>query len=90
MDYKEYQHLLFERREDGVLLVTINRPERLNTANARLHWELGHVWKDVDDDPEAHVVLITGAGRAFSAGGSISTSRWSRRLTDPRWVAGWR
>ena len=72
MDYKEYQHLLFERREDGVLLVTINRPERLNAANARLHWELSHVWKDVDDDPEAHVVLITGAGRAFSAGGENS------------------
>ncbi len=54
------------------MLVTINRPERLNAANARLHWELGHVWKDVDDDPEAHVVLITGAGRAFSAGGENS------------------
>jgi enoyl-CoA hydratase len=69
---KEYQHLLFERREDGDLLVTINRPDRLNAANARLHWELSRVWKDVDDDPEAHVVLITGAGRAFSAGGENS------------------
>lgn len=69
MDYKEYQHLLFERQEDGVLLITINRPDRLNAANARLHWELSRVWKDVDDDPEARVVVITGAGKGFSVGG---------------------
>src|SRR5271155_1972819 len=69
MKYSEYQHLLFEHKEDGVLLVTINRPEVLNATNRRLHWELTQVWKDIDEDPEARVILITGAGRAFSAGG---------------------
>jgi enoyl-CoA hydratase len=71
MKYSEYQHLLFEHKEDGVLLVTINRPEVLNATNRRLHWELTQVWKDVDDDPKADVILITGAGRAFSAGGDM-------------------
>jgi enoyl-CoA hydratase len=71
MDYGEYQHLLFERHEPGILLITINRPEVLNATNKRLHWELSRVWLDVADDPETNVVIITGAGRAFSAGGDL-------------------
>lgn len=71
MDYANYQHLLFERDSDGILLITINRPEVLNATNERLHWELGHVWLDVDADPDTRVVVITGKGRAFSAGGDL-------------------
>ena len=71
MDYSEYQHLLFERKDDGILLVTINRPEVLNATNNRLHWELSHVWLDIAGDPETRVVVVTGAGRAFSAGGDL-------------------
>src|SRR5580704_2838144 len=69
MKYDEYQHLLFERHPDGILLITLNRPDRLNATNERLHWELSRVWKDVDDDDETNVVIITGKGRAFSVGG---------------------
>ena len=71
MKYEEYQHLLFERRDDGILLITINRPDVLNATNNRLHWELSRVWKDIDDDAETNVVVVTGAGRAFSAGGDL-------------------
>ncbi len=71
MKYSEYQHLLFERKEDGILLITINRPEVLNATNNRLHWELSRVWLDIADDPETRVVVVTGAGRAFSAGGDL-------------------
>ena len=71
MKYEEYQHLLFERRDDGILLITINRPDVLNATNNRLHWELSRVWKDIDEDAETRVVVITGAGRAFSAGGDL-------------------
>ncbi|MBI1987146.1 MAG: enoyl-CoA hydratase/isomerase family protein [Nitrospinae bacterium] len=70
-DYSQYQHLLFERKENGILLITINRPQALNATNARLHWELSRVWLDIADDPETRVVVITGAGRAFSAGGDL-------------------
>jgi enoyl-CoA hydratase len=66
-----YEHLTFERRDHGVLLITIDRPERLNAANSRLHWELGQVWRDVATDPEIRVAVVTGAGRAFSAGGDL-------------------
>jgi len=72
MDYAEYQHLTFDRRPSGVVLVTINRPEVMNATNARLHWELTQVWLTIDADPAARVALVTGAGRAFSAGGDMS------------------
>jgi len=54
------------------VLITINRPEVMNATNARLHWELTQVWRTIDADPAARVALVTGAGRAFSAGGDIS------------------
>ena len=71
MDYREYQHLMFERRGDGILLITINRPDVLNATNNRLHWELSHVWLDIAEDADTNVVVVTGAGRAFSAGGDL-------------------
>ena len=71
VDYREYQHLRFERKGDGILLITINRPDVLNATNNRLHWELSHVWLDIAEDPDTNVVVVTGAGRAFSAGGDL-------------------
>ncbi|MCH9045958.1 MAG: enoyl-CoA hydratase/isomerase family protein [SAR324 cluster bacterium] len=71
MDYEQYEHILFERKEHGILLITLNRPEKLNATNERLHWELTRVWLDVGDDPQTRVAVITGAGRAFSAGGDL-------------------
>ncbi len=72
MNYADYQHLTFDRQPGGVLLITINRPEVMNATNARLHWELTQVWLTVDADPATRVALITGAGRAFSAGGDLA------------------
>ena len=69
MDYRDYQHLAFERRPNGVVLITINRPEVLNATNDRLHWELTQIWLTLDADDSARVAVVTGAGRAFSAGG---------------------
>ncbi len=71
MDYADFQHLKFDRRDDGVIVIVIDRPSRLNATNERLHWELGQVWRTVEDDPAARVALVTGAGDAFSAGGDL-------------------
>lgn len=70
--YEDYKHLLFERKDHGVLLVTINRPDRMNASNAVLHEEFADVWLTVKQDPSVRVVVITGAGRAFSVGGDLS------------------
>jgi enoyl-CoA hydratase len=85
MDYRDYQHLTFERREPGVVLITINRPEVLNATNDRLHWELTQVWLTFDADESARVAVITGAGRAFSAGGDLEMVDANAR--DPRRLA---
>jgi enoyl-CoA hydratase len=71
VDYIEFQHILFERREHGVLWLTLNRPEVLNAADRRLHTELVEVWQTIDRDPWVRVAVVTGAGRAFSAGGDL-------------------
>src|SRR3989441_7618629 len=85
IDYKEYQHLLFERRPNGVLLITLNRPEVLNATNDRLHWELTQMWLTIDRDKDTRVAVVTGAGRAFSAGGDMEMVE--RNATDPRRLA---
>jgi enoyl-CoA hydratase len=71
MELDAYQHLRFERHEPGVLLITIDRPDRMNATNERLHTELAGVWRDIDTDAETRVAVVTGAGRAFSAGGDL-------------------
>src|SRR5204863_9135770 len=71
MGYDGYEDLLFERRDDGVVLITINRPDRMNATDARLHSELSRVWRDVAADDATKVAVVTGAGRAFSAGGDL-------------------
>jgi enoyl-CoA hydratase len=70
--YSDFEHLLFERPRAGVLLVTLNRPEVLNAANVAMHREMSDIWSVIDDDDEVAVTVVTGAGRAFSAGGDLS------------------
>ena len=73
MTYEDFRHILFERRADGVLLATLNRPEVMNATNARLHWELTQLWDVVKHNNATKVVVVTGAGdRAFSAGGDLA------------------
>lgn len=69
--YSQFEHLRFERPSDGVLLITIDRPEQMNATNERLHGELGEIWPVISADPGTRVAVITGAGKAFSAGGDL-------------------
>jgi enoyl-CoA hydratase/carnithine racemase len=65
-----YEHILVDI-EDGVGIVTLNRPEKLNAMNRRLGAELQDAVKQLDDDDAVGCIVLTGAGRAFSAGGDI-------------------
>lgn len=75
MTYTGYQHLRFDRRDHGVLLIRIDRPDRAGAIDRTLHDELGRVWRDVDDDPDTRIAVITGTGTVFSAGGDLATLR---------------
>lgn len=79
--YQKYQHLMCEHVEDRVLKITLNRPERLNATNEVLHQELVKIWLDVEEDDDVSVVILTGAGRAFSAGGDLDML--DRNINDP-------
>jgi enoyl-CoA hydratase len=70
--YDDFAHLAVTRPEPGVVLITIDRPEVLNAADERLHREFSEIWAVVDADESAAVSVITGAGRAFSAGGDLA------------------
>jgi enoyl-CoA hydratase len=57
---------------DGPLrIITLNRPDSLNSVNDDLHHGLAKLWQRMSDDPSARAAVITGAGRAFSAGGDF-------------------
>ena len=67
-----YQHLpmKFERHDDGVLEMIFDGPN-LNAVDEAVHAALPYVWNTIDADPETRVVIVRGAGKAFSAGGSF-------------------
>jgi len=58
-------------RDGPVRTVTINRPAALNAVNKALHRALAEVWRQLAMDQEAKVVILTGAGRTFCAGGDL-------------------
>ena len=65
-----FQALTLDRR-DGVATITLNRPEAFNALNLTLGRELFHAALEVDEDPAVRCVVITGAGKAFCAGGDV-------------------
>jgi len=75
LDPLRYEAIAIDKRPDGVALATLNRPERLNAVNGTLHNELTRVTRDADADPDVKVLVITGAGRAFCAGGDFSPQK---------------
>lgn len=64
----EPRHVRYEC-SDHVVTLTFDRPDRLNALTARTLAELGETLRSIADDPQVRVVVLTGAGRAFSAGG---------------------
>jgi enoyl-CoA hydratase len=66
--------------EDGVALVTLNRPAALNAADEELHGAIAGVWDTVAALPGVRAVVLTGAGKAFSAGGDLPLLE--RMVTD--------
>jgi enoyl-CoA hydratase len=72
MKYEDFEHLSFLRPRPGVVLVTLDRPAFLNAADVRMHREMSEVWAVIDEDETTAVSVVTGAGRAFSAGGDLA------------------
>ena len=80
MDYGHYKTILASR-QGKILTLTLNRPEALNAVNQKMHDELASIFYDVQQDKEADVVVLTGAGRAFCAGGDLP---WMKETLENR------
>jgi len=70
MNFESYKNIVFERR-DRILTATFNRPEHLNAASGDMHREIARLFVDLAEDPDSDVIVLTGAGKAFSAGGDF-------------------
>jgi enoyl-CoA hydratase len=71
VDYDSYRFLKVEKTENGVATVTMNNPDTLNAIGPDNHKELEYIWIDLARDEEIRTIILTGAGRAFSAGGDV-------------------
>src|SRR5436189_4281689 len=65
-----FESLILDRR-DGVATITLNRPDAFNALTLELGRELFHAVLELDEDPAVRCVVVTGAGKAFCAGGYV-------------------
>ena len=78
MNYGKYE--CFQASYQGrVLTLTMNRPADMNAVNKEMHDELGTIFYDAQLDDDADVIVLTGAGRVFSAGGDLAMMK---RIAD--------
>lgn len=73
-----FRHIRLERRA-RILTIILDRPAQLNAFNALMHTELVHAITFATSDPDSDVIIFTGAGRAFSAGGDVE---WQQDACD--------
>ncbi|ARU03924.1 hypothetical protein CCO03_03840 [Comamonas serinivorans] len=74
MDHPSFDHIRYEQ-DDGVALITLHRPERLNALNIGLMADLQAGLRHALDNGRTRAVVLTGAGRGFCAGADLSASR---------------
>lgn len=78
----DYDQITYEVDDDGVALVTLNRPDKLNAMTAQMGAEMGDAMAEADADDDVRVVVLTGAGRGFCAGADLGSG-------DKGFAGGW-
>jgi enoyl-CoA hydratase len=79
--YSRYQGLKLDVPAANVLRITFNNG-KLNSVNSIMHKELAEIWRDIDADASINAVIVTGAGRAYSAGGDFAMI--DKIIADPQ------
>ena len=74
MEHTGYERLLIERHDNKILRVSLNAPDKLNAIGFEMESELLRLFQDLRRDRSTAVVVLTGAGKAFSAGGDLNRS----------------
>lgn len=65
-----YETIRYEK-ENGIVIVTLNRPDSLNSVNTKMQAEMKEIWEDIERDRSIRVIIITGGEKCFSAGADI-------------------
>ena len=86
IDMQKLETVRFERRDDRIAVITLNRPERLNAISRRMIAEVTKALDVVEADPDLRVVVVHGAGRAFCSGFDLKDDA----AAQPSGVATWR
>ena len=68
---RKYHALQIDSPGDRLLRITLDKPEPMNSLDADGHRELTYMWRDIDEDENVSSVILTGKGKAFSAGGDF-------------------
>jgi len=71
MGLDSYKNIRFERR-GRIIVAKFSRPEHLNAVSGEMHREIAHLFNDLTADPDSDVIVLTGEGKAFSAGGDFA------------------
>jgi 2-(1,2-epoxy-1,2-dihydrophenyl)acetyl-CoA isomerase len=77
--------VLLESRDGGILFLTMNRPAALNALDPSLARALRRSIAAAAEDPSVAVLVLRGSGRAFCAGGDISSMKASERVSRANW-----
>jgi enoyl-CoA hydratase len=79
VSYDAYKKLAIGLEGRGVATIVMDRPDQLNAVDAEMHTELAKVFRAMNADPDVRVIILTGRGKAFSAGGDLD---WMQRMID--------
>ncbi|VTU37587.1 putative enoyl-CoA hydratase echA8 [Variovorax sp. PBL-E5] len=86
MHYPDYESIILDRPAPRVLRITMSRGD-MNGMDYQLHHDMGEIWRLIDDDPDTSVAIVTGQGRAFSAGSDfegldkiVDSHEWRERM----------
>jgi enoyl-CoA hydratase/carnithine racemase len=89
-DQQQYADILVERHPDGVAVVTINRPERLNAFSRVTRSELKRALQVLDEEEAVGAIVLTGAGeRAFAAGQDLAEAQHFDAERAGQWIDEW-
>ena len=88
-NYSDYRTLDIDACDDGVVVVTLNRPDRLNAFDGVMRHEIRRMIDQISKDDDASAMVLTGAGRAFCSGADLAAEdkrTWPTAANEPRFA----
>ncbi len=82
----KFEKVIIEKNNNHVAVLTLNRPESMNTFSSQMAMELNQAFLDLDADPSIRVILLKGAGRAFCAGIDVNELAGKTGIEYHEWI----